>query len=411
MRRLTPSAWCAAAALALAGCGSERKAGAVPPAAEFLLAAGDSMFWVKSSASGVAVRGSPIVLAHIDGRFYELYVADDDRSFPRALFVGQRLYRRDILSGDSIVIFADTAIPPLAARYGREHPELRPLRPDEPADDEPLVEASAEVELLDVHGPYVSVEYHLDIDDEGGQTHHTARAVVDARTGRRALLGKLFGANAAKTLQRAGERAFAEAIDSVLAARDDRARRAANTISDFTFDAGSFTLAAVGTKPAVAFFAPGGGDRAGGLALPLPPIETESPPWWIPITSQLPETADDGRVDVWRRPAYEVRVEYSVSGEKAAIVLATTDSAWDRGVIPAPARRIFWLDDPPLDGPTRHALRRAFDEAALYDEDARRALERRRPSRSLVIPVSAALQRTKPRRAAGTRRASVSRQE
>ena len=385
MQRLTFGAAITVAAF-VTGC--DRKPAAVPPIAEFLLAAGDSTFWVKSSASGVEVRGSPIVLAQIDGRFYELYVADDDRSFPRALFVGQRLYRRDIVSGDSLVIFADTAIAPLAARYGRDNPDQRRLRPDEEADANPTVEASAEVEMLDVHGPYVSVEYHVDIEDEDGQSHHTARAVVDARNGRRALLSKLFGDTVAKSIRAAGERAFAESIDSVLAARDDRARRAASTIADFTFDPTSFTLAAVGTRPAVAFFAPGGGESAGGLALPLPPIAIESPEWWTSIVAQLPEQVEDGAVDLWRRTGYEVRAEYAPNGERATLALVTKDSTWSRGALPAPARRIFWLDDPPLDAPTQVALRRAFDEAALYDEDARRALAppgRRRPSGALAL--------------------------
>lgn len=376
---------CAAIAVAALITGCDRKPAAVPPAAEFLLAAGDSTFWVSSSAEGVAVRGSPIVLAQIDGRFYELYVADDDRSFPRALFVGQRLYRRDILSGDSLVIFADTAIGPLAARYARENPDEPPLRPDEDADDEPLVEASAEVEMLDVHGPYVSVEYHIDIDDEAGQTHHTSRAVVDARNGRRAPLSHLFGDTAAKSIRSAGEKTFAEAIDSVLAARDARARRAASTISDFTFDPASFSLAAVGNRPAVAFFAPGGGERVGGLGLPLPPIVTGAPEWWTSVVAQLPQTVENGSVDLWRRGGYDVRVEYEPGGERATLAVATKDSAWMRGALPTPARRIFWLDDPPLDGRAHVALRRAFDEAALYDEEARRALGRRRPPGALAL--------------------------
>src|SRR5215211_4849688 len=63
-----------------------------PPRVEFLLSAGDSTYWVRGTAGGLRMRGSPMLLAHYGGRFFEVYVADDDRSYYDALFVGQRLY-------------------------------------------------------------------------------------------------------------------------------------------------------------------------------------------------------------------------------------------------------------------------------------------------------------------------------
>ena len=63
------------------------------------MAAGDSTFWVSSDSTGMRVRGSPMLLARWDGRFYEVYVADDDRSYYDAVFVGQQVFRRDLLTG------------------------------------------------------------------------------------------------------------------------------------------------------------------------------------------------------------------------------------------------------------------------------------------------------------------------
>src|SRR4051812_13369803 len=68
-----------------------------PPNADFLLSAGDSTFWVTGRASGIRVRGAPLVVGHWDGRFFEVYVSDDDRSFQDALFIGQRVFRRDLV--------------------------------------------------------------------------------------------------------------------------------------------------------------------------------------------------------------------------------------------------------------------------------------------------------------------------
>ena len=62
--------------------------GARPPAADFVLSAGDSSFWVTSEGGAIRFRGAPLELARVDGRFYELYVADDDRSYEDAVLSG-----------------------------------------------------------------------------------------------------------------------------------------------------------------------------------------------------------------------------------------------------------------------------------------------------------------------------------
>src|SRR6266550_9453772 len=134
-----------------------------PPRAEFLVSGGDSTYWVASGPTGIRVRGSPILLARFGGHFHEVFVADDDRSYPNAFLVGERLYRRDIMTGDSALVFADSLVPRLAAAYARAHPHERPLGPNEDGNDDPPTSVTAEVDVLELFGPYVSYEYHADV--------------------------------------------------------------------------------------------------------------------------------------------------------------------------------------------------------------------------------------------------------
>ena len=59
------------------------------------------------------------MLGHYDKRFFELYAAEQDQSYYDALLVGERLYRRDLITGDSTMLFADTAVSHVAAIYAR----------------------------------------------------------------------------------------------------------------------------------------------------------------------------------------------------------------------------------------------------------------------------------------------------
>ena len=118
--------------------------------------------------------------------FREFYVVDDDRSYPEAVLVGYRLYARDLERGDSILLHGDTIVPRLAREYAARHPDAAPLAPGEPERDDAPTRAIAEVELLSVHGPYLSVEQHHDVDLQDGRVtahvHGYRRAVLDVRT-------------------------------------------------------------------------------------------------------------------------------------------------------------------------------------------------------------------------------------
>lgn len=344
------------------------------PDAEFILAAGDSTYWLRNVNGTLQMRGSPMVLARVDGRFRELYVVDEDRSFETALFVGQRLYQRDLISNDSSVVFEDTIVTALANRFERRNPNARPLAPDEDPVEEPEISASAEITVLGVHGPFLSLEYHLDTTGSGDDSWHMTRhAVVDLRTGREVALADVLGADAASTVISNGRRAYREAVDSIRADRRPAARRAAQILDRFRFDPRSFALAAPNGSLMIVFSAPGAGSGGEGYALPMRPLPASEPAWWRQARPAFPTVARE-REEEWTRPGYSVRAGYDSTAE--SVQLSVADSAgtvFQLGSVTAPVHRIYWLEGPPLTDVERSALERAFDEAALYDESARTA--------------------------------------
>ncbi|MDF1505474.1 hypothetical protein, partial [Roseisolibacter sp. H3M3-2] len=184
------------------GCGAGRDA-AGDAGGEFLLAAGDSTYWVSAGPGGARVRGAPLLLARWDGRLYEVYAADDDRSYYDAVFTSQRVFRRDLLGGDSLAVYDDPRVRTLADRYAVANPYERPLAPDEDAAEDPGTVATSEVSLLDVHGPYLTVEFRADVESRGGAADLAARLgrpVLDLRGVAGATLGALLGAGEAARL-------------------------------------------------------------------------------------------------------------------------------------------------------------------------------------------------------------------
>jgi hypothetical protein len=361
----------AAAALLLAACtgsdGARRES--LTPAAEFLVAAGDSTFWVTSDSTGVRFRGAPMTLGRWNDRFYEIYAADDDRSYYDAVFVGQRIFRRDLLTGDSLEVFEDTLVSREADEYAATHPAERALGPDDEGSEEPRSSATSEAVLLDVFGPYLAYEYRADVEVFGGRDlHATHRGTLDLRTGRRATLVALFGRRGADSLTAAGRRELVAALASIRARDDRRLRRAATALDGLAFDSTSFALVAIGARPAVAFLVPGHGPSAG-LSLALPPIPAPVPAWWKDVGQPRPTTSDSAS-DRWTRPDAEVAARYDTT-ELAALVLRGGTREWTVARVPSPVRQLWWLHAPPVDRATRRALARAFDESALYSEETR----------------------------------------
>ncbi len=348
---------------------------ALPPAADFVLAAGDSTFWISSAGSGVRVRGAPMELARVDGRLYEIYVVDDDRSYQDAVLIGQRVYRRDLVTGDSMLVYEDSLVPSLARRYARLHPGDRPLRDDEDESDDPIWRASATLEMSDVHGPFLSYSLHTDVERGTAPLWHTSRrGVIDLRAGGSATLGAVAGAAAAEVTRTRSD-VLAAAVDSVRSHADPRAAAA---LSRYHLDPESFFLTTVEGALAVAYAAPGAGPGDAGHLLPLAPIRIADPAWWNEAAASLPIMSADGGRAIWRQPGYAVVVLYDADGGAARLALRdSTSREYAIARIPAPASRILWLDQPAIDSVARRALARAFDESSGYDSAVRAVSYRR----------------------------------
>jgi hypothetical protein len=347
-----------------------------------VLSAGDSSFWVSSTHGKLRIRGAPLELAIADGRFYELYVADDDRSYEDAVLVGQKVYRRDLATGDSVLLFQDTVVTHLARLYGRLHRDDAPLRPGDDPNEDPLWTATSTLALDEVAGPFVSFSLHTDVERDDAPLWHTSRrGVLDIRTGRPATLAAVTG-KAQADVERARSRVLRSTLDSVRASRDERGERAAAMLSFYRLDPASFSVTTVDGTPAVAYAIPGAGGGDAGHLLALAPIPIGEPAWWLEAAGTLPVSSADGGRDVWRHGGYEVVVRYdSVDGAGQLAIRDSTSREWSLGRVPAPATRILWLDHPPLDSLWRRALDRAFDESSLYDETVRTAAFRASPPR------------------------------
>lgn len=345
------------------------------PASEFVISAGDSTFWVRSGEHGVSLRGSPLLLARADGRFYELYVTDDDRSYRDAVFVGQRLWRRDILTNDSAVVFADSSIAELARRWARENPMDLPLAPDEEDGGDPIAIASGELAVLDVVGPYVSYEWLADLHPLGEEpTHRLHRGVRDLRSGRDVRLPALVGDSAARALIAQADRAFRATADSL--------GLGTGLPVGFAFDPRSFALGVEGGTPVISFLVPARNGTAGELAgLPLPSLPVEPLEWWNDARSERSTPASRVVEERWSASneldlvaRYEagglvsllLRGEYAGKGEDGSA--GDRDRReWQVGRVTPPVQRVYWLHDPPADSSTRAALERAFNDADQYE--------------------------------------------
>lgn len=378
MPRSFPPARVAVAAL-LALTASCRDAGSAPvqpspPAAEFILSAGDSSFWVTSRGGSVRMRGAPLQLARLDGKVYELYVADDDRSYEDAVLVGQRVYRRDLVSGDSVLVYQDTVVPGLARLYARLHPSDAPLSPDDSPSDEPLWTATSQLDLDGVAGPFVSFSLHTDVERDDAPLWHTSRrGVLDLRAGRPATLAAVTG-GAQAAVERERGRVLRVTLDSVRATHDERGARAAAMLPFYRLDPASFSITTVDGAPAVAYAVPGAGGGDAGHLLALAPIPIGEPAWWTEAAPSLPISSADGARDVWHHADYEVVVRYDQSSGTGGVSLRdSTSREWSLGRVPSPVSRILWLDHPGVDSLQLHALERAFQESSLYDDAVRTA--------------------------------------
>lgn len=398
-------------ALAMSGigaaCGESPKSGDALPAAEFLFAAGDSTYWVRSDGEGMRVRSAPILLTDVDGRLFEVFLADDGAEYPDASFATTRLWSRALQSRDSTLLFADSTVLRELAAWRKAHPRELEIDPnDEEVPDDPRTVVHDELEIIDVHGPYLTFEHLLNADIDGGppHQHRGRRFVVDVRSGHLASLADLLGADEASRVISTARTSLAQLTDSIRQAGsggDDRAEAAVETLDSFVFDSTSFGVTDLAREPAVAFMVPGYSADGEALALYLPPIGVKAPAWWQAVRATLPEwTADSSRVR-WERRAYDVAATPSEDGESLALMLrargmTSSKRDWPVATVAAPAYQLIALDQPPLDSAARAALARAFDVSTALDGLVQRASWRvappRVPARSRSMP--ARLRRT-----------------
>jgi hypothetical protein len=345
---------------------------APPPPAEFLVATQDSTFWVNTNGHTIRARGAPLTVAQYDGRFFEIFLADDDRSYQDALLVGLRVYRRDLVRGDSAVVFEDSIVPRIAREYAAQHPGAHRLSPEEDGDENPATQAMADLQVVDVHGPFLSFEYHVDVSRRGiDPWHATRRGVIDLRSGHVARLADLFEPKVASALIDSGKHELVSAIDSLRDDNREEARRAVAALAQVQFDERSFVLTVPDSQLAVEFDVPQRGSTVTDDVIPLDAVRPPPPSWWSDVASSFAITTND--LDSWRRPGatYQVLARYDSSAETARISLSDGKREWPVRAVGAPIMHLFWLDRPPLDTAQRRALARAFDEASLYDETTR----------------------------------------
>jgi hypothetical protein len=367
------------AAVLAAACGGGGPPSAVPHA-DLIVATADSSYWVTSGERGLRVRGVPMLLARVDGRFHEIYVADDDRSYFDAILVGQRLWSRDLVRGDSVELFADTLVPRYAKSYAKAHPDDAPLAKDEEAAERPRTTVTAELEVLGVHGPYVSFEYRTDMDVTGERTNadrHTARrGVLDVRTGKAVTVAALFGREAAVRVEGDANAEWRLARDSLLALRDRRSRRAQRAIASFAFDPGSFTIESRDGTPRVRYAVPGEVSRESLNALELEPREVPAMPWWSGLRDEMPTGPDS--LLTWKHGGLELQASLANDGEIARLTLRDSSRRdWRVAAVTAPVWRVIWLDAA-VKADERKALNRAFNDASMYSDDSRIVMAPRR---------------------------------
>ena len=364
----------AVASATLTACG-----GGAPPAAEFVLAAGDSSWWVRTGpdvgGAGVAVRRAPLVLARLDGRFHELFVTEEDYSFPDAAFTSQSVWRRDLVTNDSVVVFGDPTVARLALAYARANPGAFPLDGDEAGSDEPSASAALEVAVADVHGPWLVVETFADVHPaRGPELHRARRGVVDLRTGRVQSLARLVGDSAARAAVARGRLAFARARDSLRRTPGDAGGRAVAALSGVAFDERSFALGDA-RGPSVVFHVPVG-DEAG-HTLPLAPIALPDGDWWREARIAAPSAAESRGGAEWRRDDLVVRLRPRRRDAAYDVVLRARGREWAVARVALPVDRLHWIDTT-VTGEHRAALVRAFDTALRYDGTYSAVARRRR---------------------------------
>ncbi len=342
----------------------------LPPVAEFLISAGDSTYWVRSGADGLRVRSAPLLLTRTNGAFHELRIAEETVDYPDAEFVREQLYGFPLDGPDSTLLFDDGSVSHALREWQKEHPDELPIDADEMDVPDPSSSATDFLEVIDVHGRWVSWAYALDLDivSAVGHTHLRRRGVVDITSGAMATLDSLVSATEARRIEQLGRASLDTMLEVIRTATDDRAARARATLHTFTFDPTAFSITNSVSDPAITFHIAGTGVEGESLELLLPPIAIDSAPaWWADVQPTLPIWSGDSLHVRWSHNGYTVIGDVDSARTQLTLSLVS-DSVnarpWAVAVVPMPTYQFVSLDVPPISEAVRSSLRRAFDRAS-----------------------------------------------
>jgi hypothetical protein len=260
-----------------------------PPSAEFLVADMSSTYWVRSGPHRISVRSSPLILASVDNRFYEVYVDEVTRSYEDAFFTGEPVYSRDLITGKRQLLLQESRVAAWEKAYLSANPAAKLLDPDEEGSEDVSVVAAAEVDILGVLGPYVLYDRRVTLERGDFQQADSSRGALDVRSGTTVALDALVR------------------------------------------DTAILGSGAVREKNLVR----------------------------------------------WRHAGYEVVARWDEErGESAITLRDLRGHEWQLGYTASRLPRIFWLDEPRVDGKLRSALADAFNEASADDGETQ-LVERR----------------------------------
>ncbi|MDO8502652.1 MAG: hypothetical protein Q7S20_12495 [Gemmatimonadaceae bacterium] len=162
-----------------------------PPAAEFLVADAASTYWVRSGPRGISARNSPLILTSAGDRFYEVYVDEVTRSYEDAVFTGEPIYSRELLSGRKRLLYEDARVGAWEKAYLTRNPDARLLDPDEDGSEDVSVAATGESAILAVAGPYVLYDRRVTLERDDFQQSDSSSGAIDVRSGESVSLASL----------------------------------------------------------------------------------------------------------------------------------------------------------------------------------------------------------------------------
>ena len=303
----------------------------------------------RATGDRVKVRRSPMLLTEHEGHYYELYLTDDDRSYYDAVILGQRILRRDLETGDSLLLLEDsTAGAPGRRLCAGVTRASRPCRPTKRRPRSPRRTRPPKPSCWMPSGPFLTFEQHVDIDVVGERDQHvTRRGVLDVRDGhavigcrprRRGQAGGDLTARGNASSRRPSTRSGGPTTSG----RAARRRRSPDSSSTRSRSPSS-TRTGRRRWPSWSRVV---GRAPGALRCRFRRLRITEGPWWAPIRAGLPD-APSRRPRCGAPRAYDVVAREDSSGEsRAALSCASdlTNGPWRAS--PTPVRRVLRLDAP-----------------------------------------------------------------